>query len=134
MGPIRDPNLAVASVILGLLIGYVELLRPGIVVFGVAGLVLVMLGIASLSTQPVHAPSLLLIVVSFVLLYLDARFRLYGVGGVLAAAALAASLRFGFRGSVSWVVAICLSVPYVWITDWLLGLALRARANKYTID
>jgi membrane-bound serine protease (ClpP class) len=129
-----DPNVAVASVFIGLLIGYVELLRPGLVLPGVAGLVLIMLGVASLWPQPVHSPSLLLIVIALVLLYLDARLRLYGVAGLLAAAALAAGLRYGFREAVSWAVAIGLSIPFVVITDWLLGLALRARLNKYTID
>jgi membrane-bound serine protease (ClpP class) len=131
---LADPNVAVACVFIGLLIGYIELLRPGLVLPGVAGLVLVMLGIASLSALPSHLPSLALVVAAFVLLYLDARFRLYGIAGLCAAALMAAGLRYGLRGAVSWAVAIALSVPYILITDWLLGLALRARANKYTVD
>lgn len=45
MGPIRDPNVAIAAVVFGLLIGYIELLKPGLVVAGAVGLVLVMLGL-----------------------------------------------------------------------------------------
>jgi len=129
-----DPNVAVLSVFVGLMVGYIELLRPGLVLPGVAGLVLVMLGVASLWTQPVHAAWLLMMPVAFILLYVDARFRLYGIAGLCAAALMAAALRYGFRGTVSWAVSIAVSVPYVVITDWLVGLALRARANKYTAD
>jgi membrane-bound serine protease (ClpP class) len=134
MGPIRDPNVAVAAVVVGLLIGYIELLRPGLVIAGVAGLVLVMLGIASLSAHPVHAPSLLLIVAAFALVYLDARFRLNGSLGIAGAALMAAGIRYAFVGAVRWPLAIGVSLPYMLITVWLLQLAIRARLNKYTAE
>jgi membrane-bound serine protease (ClpP class) len=134
MGPIRDPNVAVAAIVVGLLIGYIELLRPGLVIAGVVGIVLIMLGIASLSAQPVHAPSLLLIVAAFAMVYLDARFGLHGILGVAGAALMAAGIRYSFMGAVRWPLAIGLSLPFMLITVWLLKLAIRARLNKYTAE
>ena len=134
MGPIRDPNVAITAVVVGLLIGYIELLRPGLVIAGVMGLVLIMLGIASLTAQPVHAPSLLMIAAAFALVFLDARWRLHGVLGLAGAALLATGIRFGFCGAVRWPLAIGLSLPYVLITNWLLSIAIRARLNKFTAE
>jgi hypothetical protein len=59
---LRDPNAAYALVILGLLAGFVELIRPGLILPGVCGAVMVMLGIAALAEQGLEPAGVAMVV------------------------------------------------------------------------
>ena len=128
MGPFHSPDLAYAAIIGGLLIGYCELLRPGTVLPGGVGASLVMLGVASLNRF--QATGVALCALAVLLILIDSWFRFRGMLAIIGGVVLA----FGAHGmtepSMRWWTAWCLSLPFSWITNTLLTIALQARANK----
>lgn len=129
MGPFHSPDAAYAAIIGGLLIGYGELLRPGTVVPGVVGASLVMLGIASLAER-VHLSGVSLCALAAILILADAWFRFRGMLAILGGVVLAFGAHEMTDPSMRWWTAWCLSLPFSWITNTLLTIALQARANK----
>jgi membrane-bound serine protease (ClpP class) len=61
---VSDPNVAIVLIALGVLGIYVELCRPGRVVPGITGGVLLIIGVASIvnATAPIHWPFVLAII------------------------------------------------------------------------
>lgn len=127
--PFQSPDLAYAAMILGFLLGYWELIRPGTVLPGVAGAVLVMLGVASFAGR-VQKLGLLLCLLSLLLVLVDAHFRLRGMLALAGGAILAVGARELSAPAIGWLTAWTLSIPFLWITNWLLTIALQAKANK----
>ncbi|MCC6391635.1 MAG: hypothetical protein IT167_13630 [Bryobacterales bacterium] len=128
---LRDPNAAYALIILGLLAGYLELIRPGLIVPGVCGAVMVMLGIARLAEQGLEPAGVVMVVAGGLCTAAGAR---VGWPATVAAALL---VSLGARHLVSgpritWAAAVGLSAPFIWITAWLAAIAMRARWNKMT--
>jgi Membrane-bound serine protease (ClpP class) len=99
---------------------YLELIRPGRVIPGVLGGVLAMAGLSALP----QGWSFLAAVPIF---WGEAKLGWYGISGAAVTAALA------IRQGVAWAPAIGLSIPFGYITVFLLKIALRARANKATL-
>lgn len=128
---LRDPNVAYALVIAGLLVGYIELLRPGWIVPGVCGAVMAMVAIASLIEQGIKATGLMLAAAALALVAAEAKFGLSGVAALAAAAMLTVGARELVREPrIHWWVAVAVSVPFVAITARLLAIAIQARENK----
>ncbi|MBI4909907.1 MAG: hypothetical protein HY820_40185 [Acidobacteria bacterium] len=126
---LRDPNLAVAALLAGILIGSVEFLRPGWVLPGVTGGTLIMLGIAGLSTQSLQPFGLLLLLTAIALMLADAMGHWNGWGVGLAASLAVVAVRILVSTRVSWTVALLGGLTL--LATWrILQFAVQAKANK----
>jgi membrane-bound serine protease (ClpP class) len=132
---IADPNIALVLLIIGALGIYVEFSSPGLIFPGVAGAILVLLGLSALSVLPINwlgAGLMLLAMGMFLLEVKIASHGILGVGGavalVLGAVMLIDSPVPELR--VRWSTAVALALPFSAITIFLLTIAVRARHNK----
>ena len=132
---IADPNIALVLLIIGALLIYVEFNAPGLIVPGVVGAIMVLLGLSAISVLPLSWLGAALLLLSFGLFVLEAKFATHGilaVGGavsmVLGAVMLIDSPVPEMR--IHWATAIALALPFSMITVFLLSLAVRARRNK----
>jgi membrane-bound serine protease (ClpP class) len=132
---ISDPNIALVLLVLGALGVYIEFSSPGLILPGVAGGILVLLGLSALSVLPINWIGVALLVLSVALFVLEAKLASHGILGaggavamVLGAVLLVDSPLPEMRVHLS--TAIALALPFTLITVFLLTLILRARANK----
>ncbi len=132
---IADPNLALVFLVLGALGIYVEFSSPGLILPGVAGGILVLMGLSALSVLPISWGAAALIVLALVLFVLEAKFATHGlltVGGtvamILGAVLLVESPVPEMRIRLGTAVAV--AVPFALVTSLLVTLAIRARRNK----
>ncbi len=133
--PIIDPNIAFILLALGALGLYIEFSHPGLIVPGVAGAIMLVLGMFAFSLLPIKWTGAVLIVLAFVFFILEAKFMSHGVlaaGGVL-------SMILGARiliespvpeMKVRWITALSVAIPLGLITVFLLRLALKAWKSK----
>ncbi len=132
---IMDPNVAFILLAIGALALYVEFNHPGAVIPGTVGVVFLLLAAFALNLLPIRFAALILILGSFVLFALEAKFATHGVltiggiallviGGLLLVDAPIPEMR------VHLVTALAVSIPLGIITAFLMGIALRARRNK----
>jgi len=131
---IADPNIGFILLVLGALGIYVEFSAPGLIFPGVAGGILVLLGLSSFAVLPINWTGAALLMLGAALFVLEAKFAshgILGVGGTVAMVLGAVLLVNGppeVRIHVS--TALSVSVPFALITMFLVSLAIRARANK----
>jgi membrane-bound serine protease (ClpP class) len=132
---IADPNLALVLLVLGALGIYVEFSSPGLIVPGVAGAILVLLGLSALSVLPINWVGVALLLLAVALFILEAKFASHGILGVggtvsmiLGALLLVDSPLPELRIHLS--TAVGLALPFAIITTFLVSLVIRARANK----
>jgi len=132
---VADPNMALILIVLGALGIYVEFSSPGLIAPGVAGSILVLLGLSALSVLPINWAGAALLILAFTLFALEAKFASHGILGVGGAIAMALGAVLlidsplpEFR--IRWNVAIALTLPFALITTMLVTLVVRARANK----
>ncbi len=133
MASIADPNIAFIMLILGALGLYIEFTHPGLIAPGVAGSILVLVGLSALSVLPINFSGVSLLILALVLFALEAKFASHGIlgGGGAVAMVLGALLVEGppeLRIHLGTAVAVTL--PFAAITIFLLSLVIRARANK----
>jgi membrane-bound serine protease (ClpP class) len=132
---LMDPNVAFILLAIGALALYAEFNHPGAVVPGVVGLIFILLAIFALNLLPTRFAALILIVVSFGLFALEAKFATHGVltiggivtltlGGLLLVDAPIPQMQ------VHMWTALAVSIPLGVITAFLMTIALRARQNK----
>ncbi|HTS60226.1 MAG TPA: nodulation protein NfeD [Terriglobales bacterium] len=132
---LMDPNVAFILLAIGALGLYAEFNHPGAVVPGVVGLIFILLAIFALNLLPTRYAALILILVSFLLFALEAKFATHGVltiggivaltlGGLLLVDAPIPQMR------VHLLTALAVSIPLGLITAFLMSIALRARRNK----
>ena len=132
---IMDPNVAFILLAIGALALYAEFNHPGAVVPGTVGVVFILLAIFALNLLPTRFAAVVLILASFVLFALEAKFATHGVlaiggittlviGGLLLVDAPIPEMR------VKLATALGVSIPLGVITVFLMTIALRARANK----
>jgi membrane-bound serine protease (ClpP class) len=132
---LMDPNVAFILLAIGALALYAEFNHPGAVVPGVVGLIFILLAIFALNLLPTRFAALILILVSFLLFALEAKFATHGVltiggiaaltlGGLLLVDAPIPQMR------VHLLTALAVSIPLGFITAFLMSMALRARRNK----
>ncbi len=131
---ISDPNLAFVLLILGALGVYVEFSSPGLIVPGVAGAILVLLGLSALSVLPINWLGAALLVLALSLFVLEAKFASHGIlgGGGAVAMVLGAMLLIDGPPDIRirWTTALAVALPFAGITMFLLSLVVRARAGK----
>jgi len=132
---VSDPNIALVLLVLGALGIYIEFSSPGLIAPGVAGGILVLLGLSALSVLPINWVGVALLLLAVTLFILEAKFASHGilaVGGtvamILGALLLVNSPIPEMRVHLSTAVGITL--PFALITVFLLSLVLRARARK----
>ena len=132
---IADPNIALILLVLGALGIYLEFTSPGLIAPGVAGAILLLLGLAALSLLPINWLGAALLVVALASFVLEAKFAAHGIlalGGAIAMVLGAVMLVNGPipEMRVHWQTALGLALPFSAITVFLLSLAVRARRNK----
>jgi membrane-bound serine protease (ClpP class) len=135
LSSIADPNIALALLVIGALGMYVEFSSPGLIAPGVAGAILVLLGLSALSVLPINWLGAALLLLSLTLFVLEAKYISHGVLGlggtvamVLGALLLIDSPLPEMRIHLS--TALALALPFSAITMVLVSLVLRARRNK----
>jgi membrane-bound serine protease (ClpP class) len=132
---LMDPNIAFILLAIGLLSLYVEFNHPGAVIPGTVGVVFILVAAFALNLLPVRFAALALIVGSFALFALEAKFTTHGVlttggivlltlGGLLLVDAPIPEMRVRF------LTALAVSAPLGLITAFLMAIALKARRNK----
>src|SRR5437867_10113442 len=132
---IMDPNIAFILLAIGALALYAEFNHPGAVVPGTVGVVFMLLAVFALNLLPTRFAAVVLILASFILFALEAKFASHGVlaiGGI-ATMVLAALLLVDApipEMRVHLGTALAVSIPLGAITATIMGLALKARRNK----
>ena len=132
---LMDPNVAFIILAIGALALYMEFNHPGAVIPGTVGVVFLLLAAFSLNLLPIRFAALALILGSFALFALEAKFASHGVltiggiallviGGMLLVDGPIPEMR------VRLVTALAVSVPLGLITAFLMSIAVRARRNK----
>lgn len=128
---IADPNLSLPLLLIGGLLLYFEFTTPGAIAPGVAGAILVLLGLTALSALPVNAGGVALLVLALLLFVLEIKITSHGVlggGGVVAMILGALLLVEGPpEMRIRPLTAVSIALPFAAITLWLLGLVVRAR-------
>jgi membrane-bound serine protease (ClpP class) len=131
---IADPNIAFILLILGALGLYVEFSSPGLILPGVAGGILVLLGLSALSVLPINALGVGLLILAAVLFVLEAKFASHGILGTGGAIAMVLGAVMLVEGPpevrIHWSTAIGVALPFAGITAFLVTLVVRARAGK----
>lgn len=135
LSAISDPNIALILLVLGALGIYAEFSSPGLIFPGVAGAILVLLGLSALSMLPINWLGAALLILAFAFFILEAKFASHGVlaaGGaismILGAILLINSPVPEMRIHLS--TAIAVTLPFAAITAFLVSLVVRARAAK----
>ncbi len=133
--PLIDPGLALIVLVLGVLGVYVEFTHPGLILPGVAGGVMVLVGLMALSLLPINWAGAALIVFGVSCLVMEAFVVSHGVLAIGGIAAMALGMVMLVDTeipelSIGWGVALAIVVPFALITVFLLQLAVRAFRNK----
>jgi membrane-bound serine protease (ClpP class) len=132
---LMDPNVAFILLAIGMLALYMEFNHPGAVVPGTVGVVFLLLAAFALNLLPVRFAAIALILGSFVLFALEAKFVSHGVLTIGGIALLTLGALMLVDGPIPemrvrlWT-ALTVSVPLGLITAFLMSIALRARQNK----
>lgn len=135
LGRIVEPNIALVLLALGALGLYVEFTHPGLIAPGVAGAILLIMGMFAFSLLPINWTGALLIVCAFVFFILEANFTSHGIltaGGiislVLGSMILVNSPVPEMR--VHWATALSVAIPFGLISVFLLRLAIQSQRAK----
>ncbi len=134
---IINPNVASVLLMIGIMALYAEFNHPGAVIPGTVGIVFILLAVFALNLLPTRFAAVVLILASFVLFALEAKFATHGVlaiggistliiGALLLVDAPIPEMR------VRLATALAVSIPLGAITVFLMTVALRARRNKVT--
>ena len=132
---LMEPDIAFILLAIGALALYTEFNHPGAVWPGTVGIVFILLAIFALHLLPIRFAAVVLILASFVLFALEAKFATHGVmavggiatlvlGGLLLVDSPIPEMR------VKLVTALAVSIPLGIITVFLMTIALKARRNK----
>ncbi len=131
---IADPNIGFILLVLGVLGIYVEFTSPGLIFPGIAGAILALLGLSSLSILPINWTGVALLVLALALFVLEAKFTshgMLGIGGTISMVLGALLLVNGppeMRIHLSTALAVAL--PFAAITMFLVSIVVKARHNK----
>jgi len=131
---LADPNLAFIILVLGALGIYVEFSSPGLIVPGVAGGILLLLGLSALAVLPINWLGVALLALAVALFILEAYIVSHGVlaiGGTISMVLGALLLVEGPpEMRIRLGTAVGVALPFALITAFLLGLVIRARRRK----
>jgi membrane-bound serine protease (ClpP class) len=132
---IVEPDAFFLLLIIGVLGLYTEFTHPGVVAPGVVGGICMVLAMYAMHLLPVNFAGLLLILLAIALFVLEAKFTSHGIlliGGIVSML-LGAMLLIRSPltpGGVSLGVALAATVPFAFLTVFLMRLVLKSRAWK----
>src|SRR5207302_7574704 len=132
---LMNPNIAFLLLAIGALSLYIEFNHPGAVIPGTVGIVFILIAALALNLLPTRFAALVLILGAFALFAAEAKFATHGVltvggialltlGGLLLVDSPIPEMR------VHLATALAVSIPFGFITAFLMTIALRARRNK----
>ncbi len=132
---IVEPDAFFLLLIIGVLGLYTEFTHPGVIAPGVVGGICMVLALYAMHLLPVNFAGLLLIVLAIVLFVLEAKFTSHGVlllGGIVS---MLLGAMFLIRspltpGGVSLGVALAATLPFAFLTVFLMRLVLKSRKWK----
>ncbi len=135
MAWLMDPNVLVILLSVGMLALYAEFNHPGAVIPGVVGLIFILLAVFAMNLLPTRYAALALILASFVLFALEAKFQTHGVLAIGGVAALTIGALLLVDGPipemrVHLLTALAISIPLGAITVFLMTIAIKARRSK----
>ncbi|MEO8035426.1 MAG: nodulation protein NfeD [Acidobacteriota bacterium] len=135
LSALMDPNIIFILFIIGVMSLFVEFNHPGAMVPGVIGTVSILLTIVAMNLLPTRYAALALLIASFVLFALEAKYVSHGVLGLGGVVCMIMGGLFLVDGPipemrVRLLTAIVASIPIAGITIALMTLALRARRNR----
>ncbi|HEV2688092.1 MAG TPA: nodulation protein NfeD [Bryobacteraceae bacterium] len=134
MATIADPNIAFILLVLGALGIYVEFSSPGLIFPGVAGAILVLLGLSGLSILPINWVGVALLVLAVSLFVLEAKFTSHGILGIGGTLSMVLGAVLLINGPpelrIHWSTAISVAIPFALITMFLVSIVMQARQNK----
>jgi membrane-bound serine protease (ClpP class) len=132
---IVEPDVFFILLIVGVLGLYTEFTHPGVIAPGVIGGICAVLALYAMQLLPVNFAGVLLILLAVALFILEAKFTSHGVllfGGIIA---MLLGAMFLIRspltaGGVSVGVALAATLPFAFITVFLMRLVLKSRKWK----
>ncbi len=132
---IVEPDIFFLLLIIGVLGLYTEFTHPGVIAPGVVGGICILLALYAMQLLPVNFAGVLLILFALVLFILEAKFTSHGVllvGGIVS---MILGATFLVRspltpGGVSLGVALAVTLPFAFITMFLMQLVLKSRSWK----
>jgi len=132
---LMDPNIAFLILMIGLAAIYAEFNHPGAIVPGVVGLIFVVLAVFALNLLPIRFAGVALILTSFILFALEAKFATHGALGLGGTAVMILGALLLVDGPIPQmrirpVTAVAVSISFGLLTIFLLNIALRARRGK----
>jgi len=132
---LMEPDIAFILLAIGALALYTEFNHPGAVWPGTVGIVFILLAIFALHLLPIRFFAVVLILASFALFALEAKFSTHGVMAIGGIATLVLGALLLVDGPIPemrvqlWT-ALAVSIPLGMITVFLMTIALKARRNK----
>jgi membrane-bound serine protease (ClpP class) len=131
---IADPNIGFILLVLGALGIYVEFSSPGLIFAGVAGAILFLLGLSSLTILPINWVGVALLLLSVTLFVLEAKFTSHGVLGIGGTISMVLGAMLLINGPpelrIHFTTAVAVAVPFAAITMFLVSIVIQARRNK----
>jgi membrane-bound serine protease (ClpP class) len=131
---VSDPNIALIILLLGALGLYLEFSMPGLILPGVAGAILLLLGLSALALLPINWLGVVLLLLALTLFVLEAKFTSFGILGAGGAAAMILGALFLIEGPpefrISFGTAVGIALPFAVISVFLMTLVIRAHGNK----
>ena len=132
---IVEPDIFFLLLLVGALGLYTEFTHPGVVAPGVVGGICMLLALYAMQILPVNLAGVLLILLALALFVLEAKFTSHGVlllGGIVS---MLLGAMFLVRspltpGGVSVGVALAATVPFAFLTVFLMRLVLKSRKWK----
>jgi len=134
IGAIADPNIGFILLILGALGIYVEFTSPGLIFPGIAGAILALLGLSSLSILPINWVGAALLVLALALFILEAKFASHGILGIGGTVSMVLGALLLVNGPPSMRIhlgtALAVALPFAAITMFLVSMVIKARRGK----
>ncbi len=132
---IVEPDMFFLLLLIGALGLYTEFTHPGVIAPGVVGGICMVLALYAMQILPVNFAGVLLIVLALVLFILEAKFTSHGVLLVGGIASMLLGAMFLIRspltpGGVSFGVALAATLPFAFLTVFLMRLVLKSRRWK----
>ncbi len=131
---IADPNIGFILLVLGVLGIYVEFTSPGLIFPGIAGAILALLGLSSLSILPINWTGVALLLLALGLFVLEAKFTSHGMLGIGGTISMVLGAMLLVNGPpemrIHLSTALAVAIPFAAITMFLVSIVIKARANK----
>ncbi len=133
--PLISPSVALMVLVVGLIGVYIEFSNPGLIVPGVAGGILVIVGLMALSLLPISFAGAALILLAVTFFVVEA---MTPVNGILASGGVIAMI-LGIvilvdtdipELQIGWGPAVAITLPFAAISVFLLQLAIRSFRYK----